>query len=113
STHNGQGNIDAQHNSIVSDSDALDATSPAWFINQSHAYPIDGIKTQSIDSSRTGDATKDSVTNGYNQLMFDAHPESPQINAYSSSYHVNTPFLTQHHRRIIKPPACTQQVSYH
>ena len=26
---------------------------------------------------------------------------------------VNTPFLTQHHRRIIKPPACTQQVSYH
>ncbi|MGO2121548.1 DUF2345 domain-containing protein [Psychrobacter sp.] len=86
STHNGQGNSDAQHNSIVSDSDTLDATSPAWFINQSHAYPIDGIKTQSIDSSRTGDATKDSVTNGYNQLMFDAHPESPQINAYSSSY---------------------------
>ena len=28
-------------------------------------------------------------------------------------YGVNTPFLTQHHRRIIKPPACTQQVSYH
>jgi type I restriction-modification system DNA methylase subunit len=26
---------------------------------------------------------------------------------------VNTPFLTQHHRRIVKPPACTQQVSYH
>ena len=26
---------------------------------------------------------------------------------------VNTPFLTQHHRRIIKLPACTQQVSYH
>ena len=26
---------------------------------------------------------------------------------------VNTPFLTQHHRRIIKPPVCTQQVSYH
>ena len=26
---------------------------------------------------------------------------------------VNTPLLTQHHRRIIKPPACTQQVSYH
>ncbi|MEJ6553401.1 hypothetical protein PQI08_12795, partial [Psychrobacter pacificensis] len=25
---------------------------------------------------------------------------------------VNTPFLTQHHRRIVKPPACTQQVSY-
>ena len=24
--------------------------------------------------------------------------------------YVNTPFLTQHHRRIIKPPACTQQV---
>ncbi|MGP9512758.1 contractile injection system protein, VgrG/Pvc8 family [Psychrobacter sp. AOP5-GZ1-6] len=86
STHNGQGNSDAQHNSIVSDSDSIDATSPAWFINQSHAYPIDGIKTQSIDSSRRGDATKDSITNGYNQLMFDAHPESPQINAYSSSY---------------------------
>ena len=29
------------------------------------------------------------------------------------SKYVNTPFLTQHHRRIIKPPACTQQVSYH
>ena len=26
---------------------------------------------------------------------------------------VNTPFLTQHHCRIIKPPVCTQQVSYH
>ena len=26
---------------------------------------------------------------------------------------VNTPFLTQHLRRIIKPPAYTQQVSYH
>lgn len=86
STHNGQGNIDAQHNSIVSDSDSIDATSPAWFINQSHAYPIDGIKTQSIDSSRTGEATKDSLVNGYNQLMFDAHPDSPQINVYSSSY---------------------------
>ncbi|WP_352288096.1 contractile injection system protein, VgrG/Pvc8 family [Psychrobacter sp. GW64-MNA-CIBAN-0177] len=86
STHNGQGNTDAQHNSIVSDTDTIDATSPTWFINQSHAHPIDGIKTQSIDSSRTGDATKDSITNGYNQLMFDAHPESPQINAYSSSY---------------------------
>ena len=86
STHNGQGNSDAQHNSIVSDTDTLDATSPAWFINQSHAYPIDGIKTQSIDSSRTGEATKDSLINGYNQLMFDAHPESPQINVYSSSY---------------------------
>ena len=86
STHNGKGNADAQHNSIASDTDTIDATSPAWFINQSHTYPIDGIKTQSIDSSRTGDATKDSVTNGYNQLMFDAHPESPQINAYSSSY---------------------------
>ncbi|PKG36717.1 DUF2345 domain-containing protein, partial [Psychrobacter sp. Sarcosine-3u-12] len=65
--------------------DSLDATSPAWFINQSHAHPIDGIKTQSIDSSRTGDATKDSIINGYNQLMFDAHPDSPQINVYSSS----------------------------
>jgi len=86
STHNGQGNIDAQHNSIVSDSGSLDATSPAWFINQSHAHPIDGIKTQSIDSSRTGEATKDSLINGYNQLMFDAHPDSPQINVYSSSY---------------------------
>lgn len=86
STHNGQGNNDAQHNRIASDTDFIDATSPAWFINQSHAYPIDGIKTQSIDSSRTGDATKDSLSNGYNQLMFDAHPESPQINVYSSSY---------------------------
>ncbi|WP_201634318.1 DUF2345 domain-containing protein [Psychrobacter immobilis] len=85
STHNGQGNDNAQHNSIASDSDSLDATSPAWFINQSHAHPIDGIKTQSIDSSRTGDATKDSIINGYNQLMFDAHPDSPQINVYSSS----------------------------
>ncbi|WP_201566560.1 DUF2345 domain-containing protein [Psychrobacter immobilis] len=86
STHNGQGNDNAQHNSIASDSDSLDATSPAWFINQSHAHPIDGIKTQSIDSSRTGDATKDSIINGYNQLMFDAHPDSPQINVYSSSF---------------------------
>ena len=86
STHNGQGNDNAQHNSIVSDSGSIDATSPAWFINQSHAHPIDGIKTQSIDSSRTGDATKDSITNGYNQLMFDAHPDSPQINLYSSSF---------------------------
>ena len=86
STHNGQGNSDAQHNSIASDTDTIDATSPAWFINQSHAYPIDGIKTQSIDSSRTGEATKDSLVNGYNQLMFDAHPDSPQINVYSSSY---------------------------
>ncbi|WP_350587950.1 contractile injection system protein, VgrG/Pvc8 family [Psychrobacter sp. 78a-MNA-CIBAN-0178] len=86
STHNGQGNDNAQHNSIASDSDSLDATSPAWFINQSHAHPIDGIKTQSIDSSRTGDASKDSLINGYNQLMFDAHPDSPQINLYSSSY---------------------------
>ncbi|MDN5802494.1 MAG: type VI secretion system tip protein VgrG, partial [Psychrobacter sp.] len=57
-----------------------------WFINQSHAHPIDGIKTQSIDSSRTGEATKDSLINGYNQLMFDAHPDSPQINVYSSSF---------------------------
>lgn len=86
STHNGQGNTDAQHNSIVSDTDTIDATSPAWFINQSHTYPIDGIKTQSIDSSRTGEATKDSFINGYNQLVFDAHPDSPQINVYSSSY---------------------------
>lgn len=86
STHNGQGNDNAQHNSIASDSDSLDATSPAWFINQSHAHPIDGIKTQSIDSSRTGEATKDSLINGYNQLMFDAHPDSPQINLYSSSF---------------------------
>lgn len=86
STHNGQGNRDAQHNSSVSDTDALDATSPAWFINQSHSYPIDGIKTQSIDSSRTGDASKDSSNNGYNQLMFDTHPNSPQINLYSTSY---------------------------
>ena len=86
STHNGQGNSDAQHNSIVSDSGSIDATSPAWFINQSHAYPIDGIKTQSIDSSRTGEANKDSLNNGYNQLLFDAHPESPQINLYSTSY---------------------------
>ncbi|MGO1473877.1 MAG: contractile injection system protein, VgrG/Pvc8 family [Psychrobacter sp.] len=86
STHNGQGNSDAQHNSIVSDTDTIDATSPAWFINQSHAYPIDGIKTQSIDSSRAGAATKDSLINGYNQLMFDAHPDSPQINVYSSSF---------------------------
>ncbi|WP_426241771.1 contractile injection system protein, VgrG/Pvc8 family [Psychrobacter sp. TWP2-1-2] len=86
STHNGQGNTDAQHNSIVSDTDTIDATSPAWFINQSHTYPIDGIKTQSIDSSRTGEATKDSLINGYNQLMFNAHPDSPQINVYSSSY---------------------------
>jgi len=89
STHNGQGNSDAQHNSIASDTDTIDATSPAWFINQSHAYPIDGIKTQSIDSSRTGEATKDSLVNGYNQLMFDAHPESPQINVYSSSFQSN------------------------
>ncbi len=86
STHNGQGNDDAQHNRIASDTDFIDATSPAWFINQSHAYPIDGIKTQSIDSSRTGEATKDHAINGYNQLMFDAHPDSPQINLYSSSY---------------------------
>lgn len=86
STHNGQGNTDAQHNSIASDSDHIDATSPTWFINQSHAHPIDGIKTQSIDSSRTGDATKDSLVNGYNQLMFDTHPNSPQINVYSTSY---------------------------
>lgn len=86
STHNGQGNSDAQHNSIASDTDTIDATSPAWFINQSHTYPIDGIKTQSIDSSRTGEATKDSFINGYNQLVFDAHPDSPQINVYSSSF---------------------------
>lgn len=86
STHNGQGNDNAQHNRIASDTDHIDATSPAWFINQSHAHPIDGIKSQSIDSSRTGDASKDSLSNGYNQLMFDAHPESPQINLYSSSY---------------------------
>ncbi|MGE6796813.1 contractile injection system protein, VgrG/Pvc8 family [Psychrobacter okhotskensis] len=86
STHNGQGNADAQHNSLTSDSDHIDATSPAWFINQSHVHAIDGIKTQSIDSSRTGDATKDSLANGYNQLMFDTHPNSPQINVYSTSY---------------------------
>ncbi len=86
STHNGQGNSEAQHNSISSDTDFIDATSPTWFINQSHAHPIDGIKTQSIDSSRTGEASKDSLINGYNQLMFDAHPDSPQINVYSSSY---------------------------
>jgi len=86
STHNGKGNADAQHNSIASDTDTIDATSPAWFINQSHTYPIDGIKTQSIDSSRTGEATKDSFINGYNQLVFDAHPDSPQINVYSSSF---------------------------
>ncbi|KRG34251.1 MULTISPECIES: type VI secretion system Vgr family protein [unclassified Psychrobacter] len=98
STHNGQGNSDAQHNSIVSDSGNLDATSPAWFINQSHAHPIDGIKTQSIDSSRTGEATKDSFINGYNQLMFDAHPDSPQINVYSSSFQSSLTFghLYQH-----------------
>ncbi|WP_201504880.1 type VI secretion system Vgr family protein [Psychrobacter aestuarii] len=87
STHNGQGNPDAQHNSITSDSDAIDATSPTWFINQSHNHPIDGIKTQSIDSSRTGDATKDSSTNGYNQLMFDLYSGSEQISLYSSSHH--------------------------
>ncbi|MGP5121120.1 type VI secretion system Vgr family protein [Psychrobacter alimentarius] len=86
STHNGQGNNEAQHNSIASDTDFIDATSPTWFINQSHAHPIDGIKTQSIDSSRTGDTTKDSLANGYNQLMFDTHLESPQINVYSTSY---------------------------
>jgi type VI secretion system secreted protein VgrG len=86
STHNGQGNTDAQHNSIASDTDFIDATSPAWFINQSHAHPIDGIKTQSIDSSRTGDASKDSLTNGYNQFIFDTYAQSSQINAYSSSY---------------------------
>ncbi|WP_343778703.1 DUF2345 domain-containing protein, partial [Psychrobacter aestuarii] len=86
-THNGQGNPDAQHNSITSDSDAIDATSPTWFINQSHNHPIDGIKTQSIDSSRTGDATKDSSTNGYNQLMFDLYSGSEQISLYSSSHH--------------------------
>lgn len=86
STHNGQGNSDAQHNSSVSDTDDIDATSPTWFMNQSHLYPIDGIKTQSIDSSRTGGANKDSLTNGYNQLMFDTQPDSPQINLYSTSY---------------------------
>lgn len=86
STHNGQGNNDAQHNSSVSDTDDIDATSPTWFMNQSHLYPIDGIKTQSIDRGRTGDATKDSLANGYNQLMFDTHPDSPQINLYSTSY---------------------------
>ena len=86
STHNGQGNDNAQHNSIASDTDYIDATSPVWFITQSHTYPIDGIKTQSIDSSRTGDASKDSLINGYNQLMFDAHSDSPQINLYSTSY---------------------------
>ena len=86
STHNGVGNPDAQHNSIASDSDTIDATSPVWFINQSHAHPIDGIKTQSIDSSRTGDANKDSLVNGYNQIVFDQHPDSPQINIYSSSH---------------------------
>ena len=86
STHNGVGNPDAQHNSIASDSDAIDATSPVWFINQSHAHPIDGIKTQSIDSSRTGDANKDSLVNGYNQIIFDQYPDSPQINLYSSSH---------------------------
>ena len=31
----------------------------------------------------------------------------------SAGLSVNTPFLTQHHCRIIKPPVCTQQVSYH
>ena len=86
STHNGQGNVEAQHNSIASDTDYIDATSPTWFINQSHAHPIDGIKTQSIDSSRTGDASKDSLINGYNQLLFDQNQNSPQINVYSSSY---------------------------
>lgn len=86
STHNGVGNPEAQHNSIASDSDAIDATSPVWFINQSHAHPIDGIKTQSIDSSRTGETNKDSLVNGYNQILFDQHPASPQINLYSSSH---------------------------
>ncbi len=37
----------------------------------------------------------------------------PTIKVAVASTTVNTPFLTQHHRRIIKPPACTQQVSYH
>ena len=55
STHNGVGNSDAQHNSIASDSDTIDAN-------------------------------KDSLVNGYNQIVFDQHPQSPQINLYSSSY---------------------------
>ena len=35
------------------------------------------------------------------------------LRTYRAISCVNTPFLTQHHRRIIKPPACTRQVSYH
>ena len=45
----------------------------------------------------------------FSQSYDDSHVE--YVEHFSGT--VNTPVLTQHHCRIIKPPVCTQQVSYH
>ncbi|MEC7118386.1 MAG: type VI secretion system tip protein TssI/VgrG [Pseudomonadota bacterium] len=87
SLYNGQGRPEQQGSAIQPDRIHLQANSPVWFSQpkQGQANHLDGIKTQSITHSRTGQAQKSHQTDGYNQLVFDHHPDGYRIELYSSS----------------------------
>ncbi|PHV10534.1 type VI secretion system Vgr family protein [Chitinimonas sp. BJB300] len=78
--YNGSGNADAQHNEQVGSDGRITANAAFWFAGDAndHAHPdsLSGIKTQAISQSQYGQSDKQ--TGGFNQLVFDDHPEHPR-----------------------------------
>lgn len=74
--YNGQGKPDAQHNLIMQGSGSATGNAPAWFAGESgahaHGAAFSGIKTQSLESSQTGNGA-------YNQLVFDDSKEQSRL----------------------------------
>ncbi|MGQ5525259.1 type VI secretion system Vgr family protein [Chitinimonas sp. PSY-7] len=78
--YNGTGNSDAQHNEQAGNDGRITANAAFWFAGDAneHAHPdcLSGIKTQAISQSQYGQSDKQ--VGGFNQLVFDDHPEHPR-----------------------------------
>ena len=81
--YNGQGEQDAQHNSVSGAVGAVTGNAPAWFAGQAgeHAHPavFSGHKTQALSTSGQG-------IGGYNQLVFDATPKQLRTQLATTEY---------------------------
>jgi uncharacterized protein involved in type VI secretion and phage assembly/uncharacterized protein (DUF2345 family) len=87
--YNGQGNDDAQHNQRQTQAGASSANAPVWFGGEAsehaHLDTVSGIKTQALAQSQRGESDKQQ--GGYNQLVFDDHPQGGRAELGTTQAH--------------------------
>ncbi|SOE47385.1 type VI secretion system Vgr family protein [Orrella dioscoreae] len=91
--YNGEGAVDAPHNTVQGGAANATGNAPAWFAGEKEAHGhnavLSGIKTQALSESGKGDG-------GYNQIVMDDSPGQARLNV--STTQADSGLTLGHHK---------------